>query len=53
MDWLIELPVWLQLAATLAFVVPLAGVGAWVLLWLLDTVSLRSPRRKGNNRGHD
>lgn len=38
MDWLIALPLWVQLAATLAVLVPVAGVGAWLLLWILDTV---------------
>lgn len=45
MDWLIALPIWLQLAAVLGVLVPLAGAGAWVLLWLIDAATDRRGKR--------
>lgn len=53
MNWLIGLPLWIQLAATLGLLVPVAGVGAWALLWLLDTGIRVLTRRSGKRRGRD
>ncbi|WP_018020716.1 hypothetical protein [Corynebacterium doosanense] len=53
MDWLIGLPLWIQLAATLGLLVPVAGVGAWVLLWVLDTGIRMATTRRGKRRDHD
>lgn len=36
MDTLISLPTWAQLLVTLTVLVPLAGLGAGGLLWLID-----------------
>ena len=48
MDWLFSLPIWLQLALTLLVLLPLSGLGATVLLWLVDVVG-RVGRRESSS----
>lgn len=44
MDWLISLPIWLQLALTLLVLLPVSGLGAALLLWLIDLVGMLGRR---------
>ncbi|AWB82415.1 hypothetical protein C3B44_08690 [Corynebacterium yudongzhengii] len=56
MNWLIDAPLWAQMAIALLVLVPLAGVGAAGLLWLLDTLTnhgLALYRRLRGSRADD
>ncbi len=41
MGWLVGLSPWLQLPVLLLITLPLAAVGAWVGLWVVDRVGSR------------
>lgn len=53
MDWLISLPIWGQLALLLLGLLPLAGVGAGVLLWAIDLLGSVGDRVTERIRGRD
>lgn len=53
MDTLISLPTWAQLAVLLAVLVPLAGLGAGVLLWAIDVSFTGVQRLRRGLRGSD
>lgn len=43
-NWLVGLPLWLQLPVTLLVLIPLTALGSRALLWVIDALT-------GDNKG--